>query len=139
MQHLKWIFEAPVSGTLTGSSGALTSESIRMKRLPNIHANTVPVWMCRKFRMTLPGHKILDGILDSRWYHRTTIEDMAKKKQTGIRLSDEDLALLELLQAELSEEGVRVTKSDIVALGLRQIKEQGGLKKVLTKKREKKV
>ena len=71
-----------------------------MKRLPNIHANTVPVWMCRKFRMTLPGHKILDGILDSRWYHRTTIEDMAKKKQTGIRLSDEDLALLELLQAE---------------------------------------
>ena|SRR2546426_11263006 len=63
---------------------------------------------------------------------------VVKKKQTGIRLSDEDLALLEGLQAELFEEGVRVTKSDIVALGLRQLKEQGGLKKVLTKRKGKK-
>jgi len=36
----------------------------------------------------------------------------------------------------LAEDGVTVTKSEIVALGLRQIEEQGGLKRVLTKKKK---
>ena len=65
-----------------------------------------------------------------------TYEAMAKKKQKLFMLSDEDLELLAALRGELFEHGLRVTDSDLVAMGLRQIKKQGGVLETIQKEKD---
>ena len=59
---------------------------------------------------------------------------MAKKKVTAFRLSDEDIALLRMLQGELSTTDLKMSQADIISLALKNVKDSGGVPKVLQRR-----
>jgi hypothetical protein len=61
-----------------------------------------------------------------------------RKRQKKLMLSDEDLALLDDLCIELANSGVGLSQSDVVAIGLREIRRQGGVLETLNKQKKRK-